>query len=372
MMLAAAALFAFPPAQTFDGTARTPAKVAFTQEVGGDEVDLFILRPRLRPVRVFRGGRQPQWSPSGRYLAFYAKDGIWAYDERQGTSKRLVPLEETPFYRSFDWSPDSRFILYEKATPVYGLYAYDLAKRESRRLLTTQIYTRRQWTGFERGEGAEPADIVLLDANLRLVMRVTRDTWYQQAFWLPDDKVLLQRAGDEPADGAGHPTHFFVRDLAGGKRKSLKLPWDVEGYWTAISPDGRRLAATADGHGQILYLVDLSTGQSKIVDRNVYPSQLAWSRDGRFVFFEKLGSNPKDVMADTEQVFRLDTRTGKAAQITHQPDSYASFQYDNTRGTVMFEDHGTVDQIDGQGVVPLGECDSGAGDFTAWWPSRRR
>ncbi|MFI5385249.1 MAG: TolB family protein [Fimbriimonadales bacterium] len=391
MLLALTAYMVCLPAQTFDGTSRTPAKLVFTQEVGSDENDVFILRPGQERERIFLGGTMPQWSPNGRYLAILANVGVWLYDERSRRAKEIIGFKASGFPTDYGWSPDGRYILYTHATgsdrPDYRLYAYDLATGKSRqltrgggnwswdkagrRMLVTTIYTGRRWDDFERGEGSEPSDVVMLDANLHLIRRVTRDAWNEAASWLPHNEVLLEHAGSEPADGAGHPTHFYVQNLTTGKRRHLNLPWDVEGYWKAVSPDGRTLAATADGHGQILYLADLATGRSKIVAKDIYPSQLAWSRDGRHLFFERTSPHPKQMYADSEQVFKLDVRTGKVEQISHQPEMYSFFGYDNSRGTVMFQDRGIIYQADGQGVVALGKpAGIAIGDIAAWWPRR--
>ncbi len=394
-MLALNALLAVVPVPTFDGTARTPAKLAFVQDISVDEEDLFILRPKHERELVLRSGHveKPKWSSDGRRLAFMTSYGISIYDEVTGHTKQVVEFQATTSAREYAWSPNGRFVVYGTETgsnrPDYKLYAYDLSTGRSRklshgdhlvgwdkagkRLLVSSIYPSRQWDDFDRGDGSAPYDIVLLDATFRVIRRITKDGWYTGARWLPHSELLFEHLSTEPADGAGHPTHFFIRNLVGGKRRYLKLPWDVEGYWIAVSPDGRKLAATAIGHGSpVLYIVDLATGRSRVVMKEVYGSELAWSKNGRFLFFEKMSRDPMAMQAQTVQLFRLNVKTGLADQISHQPEMYGRFEYDDSRGTVMFEQRGTIYLADGKkGVVVLGSpSGTGTGDIAAWWPKR--
>lgn len=376
--------------EAFGGTSHTPAKLAILEQTQDRGWMLTIHRPSRQPITFDSNSMPPKWSPDGRLLAFQANGDLWLFDETNDRRTRLVAV---PRWSLVDWSPDGRFLFYSDQPQGPGAdsdaMAYELKTGTTRRLefgfplswsadgtraLSLHIYGnhRRDEDGRyegERSDGAVPTDLVMLDRNLEFVERVTRDGWYERPQFLDRNRVLLRQLGPEPSDGAGAPTHFFVLDLSTGKRRALDLPWDVEGYSTAVSPDGRKLAATADTSNPTLYLVDLATGATKPVAAEVYGSELAWTRDGKYVFFERLSSEPKNYRADTEQVFKLDLATGKAEQVSHQPRSYSRFVYDNAHGTVMFFDRGALYQVDDR-AIPL-RLLHGADTFleaiAAWW-----
>ncbi|MCO5297738.1 MAG: hypothetical protein M9921_12855 [Fimbriimonadaceae bacterium] len=376
--------------QAFGVTPHTPAKLAILEQTGDRRWMLTIHRPSHQPVTFASGSTPPKWSPDGKFLAYQASGDLWLFDETLDRPRRLVAV---PDWSAIDWSPDGRFLFYSAQPRGPGTdseaMAYELKTGGTRRLdygpplcwsadgeraLSLHIYGNHhrdrdgRYEG-ERADGAVPTDVVMLDRNLKFVRRVTSDGWYGPPEFLDENRVLLRQLGTEPSDGAGAPTHFFVLDLSTGKRRALELPWDVEGYWTAVSPNGRTLAATADTSNPTLYLVDLETGASKAVAKDVYCSDLAWTRDGKYVFFEKLSSEPKNYRADTEQVFKLDVATGKAEQVSHQPRSYSYFAYDNAHGTVIYHEHAFLYQTDERAkpVLLLHGVGTYVEAIAAWW-----
>lgn len=349
--------------QTFDGTSRTPAKLAILEQIGDKVWTLSVHRPAHEPVQFDSSSTPPKWSPDGRFLAYQASGALWLYEEPFHRHKRLVSV---PRWSLIDWSPDGKFLfflaqprgegtdteamVYEMRTGKSRPLDYGMPRNwsaDGKQAFALHIFgnPKRDEDGRyegERADGAWPTDVVILDSNLRLVRRVTDDGWYDSASWLPRGEILLEQLGTEPADGAGAPTHFSALNLWSGNRRSLDLPWDVEGYSTALSPDGRKLAAIADRAKQRLYIVDLESGRSKSVAQDVSGTALAWTRDGKSLFFDQRTDT------DTIQLFKLDVATGKAEQVSHQPESYSHFESDNAHGTVMFSQYRALYQADGR------------------------
>jgi serine/threonine protein kinase len=122
---------------------------------------------------------------------------------------------------------------------------------------------------------------------------------YFDAWWFPEGtRVVI--AGNE----AGRARRLFLQDTAAGDPR----PLTPEGVWTeenAISPDGKWIAAGADGHVMSLYPVE--GGDPRPIP-GLSPEEyvLRWTADGRHVF---VGERFLRKLPAT--IFRVDIASGR-------------------------------------------------------------
>jgi hypothetical protein len=91
---------------------RTAEDFYATGEIG-------IVSPHGGEARTLTSGWQPDWSPSGRRLAFWDKNGIFVINRNGGDRRRLYFSRHGP--RSPTWSPDGRKIAFLLNEAVFAV-----------------------------------------------------------------------------------------------------------------------------------------------------------------------------------------------------------------------------------------------------------
>lgn len=331
---------------TFDGTAHTPSKIALCTEYGG----MRIVRAGAKVAEVWKETGQrylyPSWSPDGKSIAFCARYGdsntsVWVADEH-GRNRRAI-TKGLAFAYAPSWTPDGKSVIYDEG----GLKAYNLATGRVTQIATSGRYAwspdgrhlavfranpklKRAYENFERGE-FPPNDIWLLDSRLQTVKPLTSDSWYGDIQWLDSATLVASRVTAKKFDGDGYHLDWYKVSIRTGKRERLPIPGMV--HYICFSPD-RRYVAEIDEPA--LYVRDLRTGKRRLIDKNIYPYSLTWSLDGRWLYFDKQSPEPKEGYADTQQVWRGDTRTWRLEQLSRQPEMYDCFLYEPAYGTVIY------------------------------------
>ena len=197
----------------------------------------------------------PRWSPDGRYLVFTSNrpdpsgsgaGSTWflRMDRPAGEAFRLDGLRGSPVF-----SPDGRWIAFTRPTPPppppEPVWESDFERR------TVERFDGREydWMNYRfdrRGYLADPRD-----------------------------------------PNATPPREVYLLPAEGGEARQLtELGFDASGL--AWSPDGRRLAFTADAHQRDehsyersdLWVVDLDGDVSRLTDDGYNYSSPAWSADG--------------------------------------------------------------------------------------------
>lgn len=384
MLLALLLLFRTHPEPTFDGTRSTPRLIAITNG------QLRVFRPGSKEATLwaFKGYDvdEPAFSPDGTRIAYgvrasqFAGQKIWVADA-EGVKRK--PLTKGKGYdQGPTWSPDGRYVLFVRQGT--GLMAVETATAKERKLADGWSYAwspngnelavlrknpnlRKAEANNERGEFSAD-DIWILDRNLKPKRRVTTDGWYAGVEWFDDRTLWAKQVGPGGYDGDGYQLRHYWIDVGSKRRESIKLPGRAR--WEVLSPDRRKAAYCEEP--STLYVIDFKTGKRRIIDKDIYPSELMWTRDGKWLYFHKMSNRPKNMYADTQQVWRADTSTWRIEQISTQPDSYARFLFDPVHSTAIFRtesarlalsnsrhklfDLGTVANIQG---------------ITAWWGWRR-
>jgi len=214
----------------------------------------------LNPVRQTGSQNDPDWSPDGKYLAYYdiEKENdtpvIRIRSVATGQEREIEP--KLPLVADLRWAPDGGSLL------VTGS-----ADRNRSHLMIYQI-------DVQTGERTE------------LVHSENMGLWGAQ--WLPDGKRLLYRRypGDDNTT-APRTASLVIRDIDTGHEKDLvqvERP-DLIQSW-ALSPDGRRLVVESTSGGVTLVSVD--SGQTRELLGRDWAEKIrivaSWSPDGGYIF----------------------------------------------------------------------------------------
>jgi Tol biopolymer transport system component len=217
------------------------------------------------------------WSPDGRYLSFYRGDDQtgqerFVLDTRTG---EIQPRDRGyPFYASYAWSPDSRYMVYKQSrssnNSLETLQALDTSDNRTRTLLDGDLGV---YNGAWSPDGrwlAVTASRNLDDTSSSRLVVFDLDTDRRQDFtlnasldyggiplrWSPDGRFL--------AVGIGEDIRLYGRQddsfspLSFGAASFFQVP-----FW---SPDGRYLSAYSGWQGQSdIFVYDTTTSRTRNV-----------------------------------------------------------------------------------------------------------
>jgi TolB protein len=261
LVLAYAVVAAASAASNSTRTASGTSEIAYTECAKKDTDYCNLGQSAVYSMRVdgshrrllARMGREPAWSPDGRYLA-YVYDGIWIV-RADGTRRRRLTTPDRAT-RTIDggpaWSPDGRRIVFSRNWIPPG---------DSQR---TELYV-----------------VSVASVRLRLLTG-TRTRHEGGPGWSPDGRVIAFGVGSglRPRDNG-----LYLLDLASGRTKRLTSGPDGGPDW---SPDGRTIAFASGYERRALYLIKPNgMGKRTIVAPGKPVAAPSWSPNGSKIAYAR-------------------------------------------------------------------------------------
>jgi TolB protein len=269
--------------------------IAFTCHLGNGVDNLCLIDPNgdnFRPL--FVGGKDPAWSPDGRFIYCMSKrDGNWDIYRISADGKNPVNLTEHPADDMYpEISPDGKQLVFYSKRPPSGLFLMDVEGRNVRHLTFGFLSS---WAPDGRRivfhKAWEP-DLWVISVDGGNPMNVTGDGQANSdPAWSPDGRLIAYeswRDGD-PINVA----EIYVMEPNGeGKRRLTQAPGlDWSAAW---SPDSQKIVFTSDRDGgSRLYLMNADgTRQKPLSPFGVRGFEPSW--------FDPAFSLPQRVMAKTK------------------------------------------------------------------------
>jgi Tol biopolymer transport system component len=286
------------------------------------------LNSSAQPSVLTQDGTLPRWSPDGTRLAFLRLSGrvlglclinTSSGEEKQLPTGGLYPIGYSvlPYQRNeasnFDWSPDSSKIVYlSERTGQLNLWQVAADGSSDTQLtnntdpnvsircpLWSADGKRIAYTSYLRGTAADgkPTTIYsvwIADAETkqsRIIFEA--DSYLRLIGWSPTDQGLILATLKSRLDTA-KPTEVqlvSVSARAGEQKQIATLP-STYLYNIHLSADRRMVAFSShQDEKDNIWVIPVDGGEAKKVtsnnDSRLYFSSLAWSPDGRAIYFGK-------------------------------------------------------------------------------------
>ena len=267
---------------------------------------------------------------------------LWLYRDADG-SAQLTPLTQSGYDSGPEWSPDGRWIAFfseRKLSRAKSSSGDDSAGDQS-----AQVYLIPPTGGeaFPVTSGDEAVHAFAWSADSRTLFYATRQPWtkeqkddykntwkdvvqYRAAergdmIFAIDVAEAIARHAAEGSSSSGESES--ATDVTPGSRSLAKSPWRINGL--AVSPDGHRLAFTTESQSEReeridefeVYSVDLANPSPDRPPRQVTHNQaqeqhLRWSADARHVFFDVEEGSVEGKYKDTQpRLYWVDVESGE-------------------------------------------------------------
>ncbi len=340
----------FPGLEEFSAISPDRKSVAFTASVGGRRQIFVRLLARGSPVSITRDAvdhQWPRWTPDGTSLLYFspaapgdAQGAIWIIpalggsprrvitsigdadvsrtgrlacfrladggiqlvtSSLEGTEAQLVARSTPGYHRHPRWSPDGRWIAFQRGDGLrFDIFVTSPKTGETRQLTHDRnIINGLAWlpdsSGIIYGSSRGSTIPYLPSLSLwevRLDGRTTRqitaaDSWYEQ----PDVHASGLVSADRLRMQFDISTFPFGTDPTENVRRARPLTRQTGHVLTpTAAPDGREIAFLSDsgGHGN-LWVKSIQTGEVRQItfedDPHVAVGVPVWSPDGRSIAF---------------------------------------------------------------------------------------
>jgi dipeptidyl aminopeptidase/acylaminoacyl peptidase len=299
----------------------------------------------VSPPRPFTTGGPagaPRFSPDGRWLSFIRPgDGgpsLWVAPMDGGEARRIAG--PYPALTHPAWAPDSSRLAFAART--------DPAPGKTAPRVVTGLHNRLDGQGWWSG----PSHVHVVDLDGGEPQPVTAGRAdHDQPAWSPDGQRLALVADREPGfEDRMYQGDVWLADMAGWDGTSAAPLVRITGgrgvaYEPVFSPDGAEVAFLANDAGSELWWTPVDVRVARLADGVVRSlttgwdgsagsrgvtegSQLAWSADGRSVFFT---APARGAMA----VHRVASSGGEVERLTHGVNHVPAFVVEPSTGRLV-------------------------------------
>ncbi|MCL5283618.1 MAG: hypothetical protein M1330_02765 [Armatimonadetes bacterium] len=286
------------------------------------------------------GGWGGQWSPNGRYIAFFSQQigepvNLWVM-KADGRNPQQLTIDGV---RDFGWSSDGRFVDAEAwHNGRFGWYAISLADRRWRDAWPWLPHNAQSVAISRNGKliayllpKAEWREVWLADFNGAHRHCIAAHGYARHLSWSPDGRQI---AFDSEDPHIGWLSELWIYNRVTGKIARVKQLGSSRPAW---SPNSKELAfcAAIPPNGYLLALCDVASGTTQMVAKTPVTSDgIAWSPDGKML--------AEAVQRKTGERICLILPTGTITQVIGDDHLYARYpQFSPDGKWVLFEGQNT-------------------------------
>jgi TolB protein len=296
------------------------------QSTGAKPLNSLILAKSIKPdgrqMQLTPDGFDPQWSPDGNHLAFLRRagtmDNLWIVKAAGGGEKQLTSggvmvggFSILPYNRmqarDYSWSPDGRQLAYsskKSGEPELWTIAADGSGEtklsnhgDAKLFLYSPFWSEdgRQlaYLSMKPGAGKIEWGLWLAESGSSTNIYASENV-LRLLGWSSNGQSLIAASieGSKGGSPVAAEVALLQIPITGGSARLLARLSSAYLYSLQLSLDGRMIAFAAhtDGEDQIRLILAAGGEATKLIgnaDPRIYVSSLAWSPDGRTIYYGK-------------------------------------------------------------------------------------
>ena len=251
----------------------------------------------------------PQWSPSGQWLAFVSnrsgKKNLWAIRPQGGEARQLTDVATG--VASYKWSPDGRWLAFTAKDPPTPEEEKAKKAKNDARVVDQNIKMYRLYVVPFAAAPRGQREGYLLSRGSYSIESIGNNPGRAAFDWSPDGKTIVFSHTRSPSPDDWFTADLSLVDVASGRVKPFVHTAAAE-YSPFYSPDGQWIAYVASdcppnwaGQGRV-HVVPAAGGPVKVLADTRdgfgrYSELIGWSADGKQLYFTEFHGTIFKVLA---------------------------------------------------------------------------